>query len=161
MKNFLNSKLSICFLVFVAFLTLSTNTFAQKKSTIVPSVVPPGGGGGPVPDEPPSNLINCNLTNSNPCNLIPNNTFNTICTDTYKPFESCINFWTSSHGTPQLNQYPPQLSTTTSHASMWARAYMNSSGTIISEGEGIAVGIPHLITNRSYTISFFKKNLHR
>lgn len=40
---------------------------------------------------------------------------------------------------------------------MWTHAYINGNGILQSRGEGIAVGIPKLTINRSYTLSFFKK----
>lgn len=105
----------------------------------------------------------CNPSNGNFCNLILNNNFTTNCIDpnntsenNFMPFSICVNNWTNSHGTPQLNINLPLVAPNTNHASMWSNVYLDG-GEIKINGEGIAIGIPKLITNSTYTYSMFKR----
>ena len=157
MKKVLSRYLNISALIFL-FCFSVINSFSQRKEITVPSIIPPGGGGGPVNDDSSSIVpFTCNLSNTNPCNLIRNNAFLLSCTNTHAPFINCVDYWTSSHGTPQLNKNLPQIFPNVNHASMFADIIDDGNGNLTTFGEGIAVGIPALTSGSTYSLSLFKR----
>lgn len=157
--------LRILILSCASVLSVNLNAQVTHPKASVPCNL--AGGGCPSDDDIYSALpFSCNPQLTSYCNLVANNSFVRIPIDPnnpndpnyyYSPFVKYIDYWTSSHGTPQLNNSLPLIAPNVNHASMWASAQIDQNNNLLRLGEGIAIGIPKLTTNSTYSLSLLKR----
>lgn len=101
----------------------------------------------------------CNTGTGNTCNWIANWTFTTNNNPFEQgyPFVANVNNWTASHGSPQLNYNNPVIGPNINHASMWTSAALDANNNVITQGEGIAVGIQSLTPGATYELTFQRR----
>ena len=138
-----NSRIFKVIILFILPFLASQTLSAQRSDDTLSNIKKPS-------------ALSCNSPSLGVCNLIQNNTFNSSCFGLAPFGANCVNFWTSSHGTPQLNVWGPLHISGANHASMWAVSAPSPQGNQI-DGEGIATGIHPLTIGNKYSLSLFKK----
>lgn len=162
---------AVCCILLCLFVTRFSSDAQTRVNPPAENIIqPPGGGGGgggnddPPPNPNTHNAIPFSCSNQGTdCNLLKSSSFVIGCDpynndQTYYPFVNCIDYWASSHGTPQINQNLPLVAPGVNHASMWVMSsYDAATNMQYSKSEGIAVNIKPLTTGKTYEFSILKR----